>query len=53
MLINPWNVEETSSILNDALLMDRDEKQGRYEFCNNYIRKANIHFWAESFLKGL
>jgi trehalose 6-phosphate synthase/phosphatase len=53
ILINPWNIEETSEALHEALIMDEEERISRHEFCMNYITNASVHHWAASYLKSL
>lgn len=53
ILINPWNIEETSEALHEALIMDEEERMSRHEYCFNYIKNASVHHWAANFLKAL
>ena len=53
VLVNPWNIEETAEALNEALNMEIEERQSRHEYCYNYICKADVHHWAQDFMKQL
>ncbi len=51
--VNPNNIDEVAEAIREALTADRSELKERNRAMRERIRKFNVRFWAESFLKRL
>ncbi|KAF4708279.1 hypothetical protein FOZ62_026682, partial [Perkinsus olseni] len=51
--INPWNLEEVSWAIYEALTMGEDRRKEMHEYCFNYIRNHSAQRWAETFIETL
>ncbi|CAD7966075.1 unnamed protein product [Amoebophrya sp. A120] len=51
--VNPWNLSETASAINQALTMNDEEKAARHEYMWRTIHKYTAQKWAETFLQTL
>jgi len=53
MLVNPYNTNEISQALHDALNMGRAEREQRHQYMHQYITKYTSQYWAENFVSDL
>ena len=51
--VNPWNVEQVSEAMHEAIGMNDNEKQLRHEQHYKYISSHDIAYWARSFDQDL
>src|SRR3954463_12822395 len=53
LLVNPYDVEGTASSIHVALQMPLEERQERHQALLATIRKTDVHWWCDSFLRLL
>lgn len=53
LLINPYDIEESSKALEQAIAMPLDERIARWQPMKNYIDQNNTEEWCNSFLNRL
>ncbi|KAF4655646.1 hypothetical protein FOL47_009343 [Perkinsus chesapeaki] len=51
--INPWNLEEVSSAIYEALTMGEESRKEMHQYCFNYIHAHTAQRWAETFIDTL
>lgn len=51
--VNPWNVEQVSEAIHDAIKMNEKEQQLRHEQHYKYISSHDIAYWVRSFNQDL
>ncbi len=51
--VNPFDPDEIAEGLHQALSMPHDERQSRWEACNEAVHAATAASWARDFLAGL
>lgn len=52
LLVNPYDVEGMADTLHRAFTMDKDERQRRMRKLRRSIRKRNVFWWADAFLRA-
>ncbi len=52
IMVNPYDVEEMSSAIQHAFHMDEDERQDRMSRLREVVRRTDIFWWVNSFLKA-
>ena len=53
LIVNPYDRDEVAAALDQALTMSRTERISRYNDMMAVLRKNDITFWRESFLRDL
>lgn len=53
IIVNPWNTEELSESIKEALTLPQEKKNGNFKKMFDYILKYTSGFWGESFVKEL
>jgi len=53
ILVNPFNTDEVSRAIYDALYMPEQEREERHQFMSEYVSKFTIQKWAEDFVNEL
>ena len=53
LLVNPFNEESFVNVMKKALSMGEKEKQKRMENMQNNVKKFDIYWWVDMFLKAL
>ncbi|KAK6204774.1 trehalose-6-phosphate synthase [Scheffersomyces amazonensis] len=53
IIVNPWNTEELSSSIKEALALPEEKREMNFNRLFNYISKYTSGFWGESFVKEL
>ncbi|EER16763.1 conserved hypothetical protein [Perkinsus marinus ATCC 50983] len=51
--INPWNLEEVSWAIYEALTMGEDRRKEMHDYCFKYIHNHSAQRWAETFIATL
>eukprot|EP00742_Colponemidia_sp_Colp-10_P008523 GILJ01009236.1.p1 GENE.GILJ01009236.1~~GILJ01009236.1.p1 ORF type:complete len:841 (-),score=141.00 GILJ01009236.1:472-2994(-) len=51
--VNPWNVEDMSLALEQALMMPVEEREERHDYTYNYVHTYTAQRWAERFVSDL
>lgn len=52
LLVNPYDENSVVEAIKKALLMDDKEKQRRMENMQNIVKKFDIYWWVDTFLKA-
>jgi len=50
-LVNPYDVEEVADTILKAFRMDDAERSARMKRMRRIVRKENVFWWVDSFLK--
>lgn len=53
LIINPWNTDELSDAINEALTLPEEKKAANWEKLYRYISKYTAAFWGENFVHEL
>ena len=53
LIVNPWNNDELSDAINEALTLLPEKKQANWENLYKYISKYTSAFWGENFVHEL
>jgi trehalose 6-phosphate synthase/phosphatase len=53
LIVNPYDTGEVSEAINDAFAMPLEERRARSERMQHRLRRYNVRFWAETFLRSL
>ncbi|CAK7894109.1 alpha,alpha-trehalose-phosphate synthase [UDP-forming] [[Candida] anglica] len=53
IIVNPWNTEELSESIKEALTLPEEKKVVNFKKLFDYISKYTSGFWGESFVKEL
>ncbi|MCR8826697.1 alpha,alpha-trehalose-phosphate synthase (UDP-forming) [Pseudosulfitobacter koreensis] len=53
LLVNPYDIEEMSEALAQALDMPLEERQARYTACMKRVRATDVGRWSENYLNAL
>lgn len=53
IVVNPWNLKETSNSIKQALEISEEERINRYENMHNYLINHTAQSWVIRFLKDL
>ncbi|MCB1316168.1 MAG: trehalose-phosphatase, partial [Leptospiraceae bacterium] len=53
LIINPWNPDQISLALEQAVNMSESERTRRMQAMFAKVSRNNIHYWSESFLRDL
>lgn len=53
LIVNPWNTDELSDAINEALTLPREKKEANWEKLYKYISKYTSAFWGENFVHEL
>jgi len=53
LLVNPYDTQGTADAIQRALVMPLDERINRHSALLNRVRKQDVHWWSETFLKAL
>ncbi|ASM71318.1 MULTISPECIES: alpha,alpha-trehalose-phosphate synthase (UDP-forming) [Roseobacteraceae] len=53
LLVNPYDIEEMSEALTQALNMPLQERQDRYEACMAQVKATDVGRWSENYLSAL
>ena len=53
MIVNPWNTEELSNAIHEAVTMTKETKKNNHEKLYRYVTKYTAAFWGHSFVKEL
>ncbi|EDO17851.1 hypothetical protein Kpol_1043p41 [Vanderwaltozyma polyspora DSM 70294] len=53
IIVNPWNTDELSDALNEALTLPEEKKEANWEKLYKYISKYTSAFWGETFVHEL
>ena len=53
LLVNPYDIEDMSEALAQALAMPLPERQRRYEACMEHVRATDVSTWSGSYLTAL
>lgn len=52
LLVNPYDVEGVADVIHRAFLMDKEERQRRMRKLRRSIRKRDIFWWVDTFLRA-
>ncbi len=52
LLVNPYDVEGVAEAIHRAFTMTEEERTRRMEHMRGSIRKYDIHWWVDTFLKA-
>jgi trehalose 6-phosphate synthase/phosphatase len=52
LLVNPYDVEEMADTILKAFLMSQAERSARMKRMRHVVRKENVFWWVDSFLKA-
>lgn len=53
MIVNPWNTDELSKAIYEAVTMSDETKKANHQKLYRYVTKYTAAFWGESFVKEL
>ena len=53
MIVNPWNTEELSNAIHEAVTMSKETKMKNHQKLYRYVTKYTAAFWGQSFIKEL
>ena len=53
VIFNPWNTDELSEAINEALTLPEEKRDANWEKLNKYISKYTSSFWGENFVHEL
>ncbi|CAN6644040.1 alpha,alpha-trehalose-phosphate synthase [UDP-forming] [Trichomonascus vanleenenianus] len=53
IIVNPWNTEDLSNAINDALTMPKEKREANHHKLFQYISKYTSAFWGENFVTEL
>ncbi|MDR5781213.1 alpha,alpha-trehalose-phosphate synthase (UDP-forming) [Caballeronia sp. LZ065] len=53
LLVNPYDTQGTAEAIHRALTMPLTERISRHSALLNRVRKQDVHWWSETFLKAL
>ncbi|CAG8630960.1 19020_t:CDS:10, partial [Dentiscutata erythropus] len=51
--VNPWNIDEFSDAIYEAVIMDKRLRKSNYIKLRNYVMNHTISFWGKSFIDEL
>lgn len=49
--MNPWNIEEVSNAIGEALNMSPEEKERKHKINFQYVKTHSTQQWADDFMK--
>jgi trehalose 6-phosphate synthase/phosphatase len=52
LLVNPYDIEGVADVTHRAFMMDKDERQRRMRELRRSIRKRDIFWWVDAFLRA-
>lgn len=53
LIVNPWNTDELSDAINEALTLPEEKRDANWEKLYKYISKYTSAFWGENFVHEL
>ncbi|CAG8691657.1 22105_t:CDS:10 [Dentiscutata erythropus] len=53
ILVNPWNTDEFSNAIYEAVTMNEDLRKFNYQKLHHYVMKHTVSFWGKSFTDKL
>ncbi|MES2510684.1 MAG: alpha,alpha-trehalose-phosphate synthase (UDP-forming) [Pseudomonadota bacterium] len=53
LMVNPYDIDGTAEVIQQALQMPLEERQARHEKLLYRIRRHDVHWWRQSFLDAL
>jgi trehalose 6-phosphate synthase len=53
ILFNPWNTEELSEAIHDAVTMGDEQRKSNYEKLKRYVNKYTSAWWGKTFVEEL
>lgn len=53
LIVNPWNTDELSDAINEALTLPDEKKNSNWEKLYKYISKYTSAYWGENFVHEL
>lgn len=52
IMVNPYDIEGTAEAINRGITMTADERRARMRRMRNNVRRENIFWWTDSFLRA-
>lgn len=53
LIVNPWNTEELSGAIHDAVTMTAEQREANFKKLEKYVFKYTSAWWGESFVSEL
>ncbi len=53
LLVNPWNSDQMSKAITEALQMNREEQETRMAGMYAKVSRNHVHYWSNAFLENL
>lgn len=53
LIVNPWNTEELSDAIHDAVTMGDEQRKSNYDVLHDYINKYTSAWWGKTFVDTL
>ncbi|CAG8609095.1 34668_t:CDS:2, partial [Racocetra persica] len=53
ILVNPWNTDEFSNAIYEAITMEAKLRKSNYQKLRQYVMKHTVSFWGKSFIDEL
>ncbi|PVV05024.1 hypothetical protein BB560_000459 [Smittium megazygosporum] len=53
LIVNPWDIDQVSESLHNALSMDTKSKARNYRMLSKYVNKHTAAYWGVSYVKAL
>ena len=53
ILVNPFNTDEVSKAIYEALLMQQEEREERRQNMHEYVNRFTVQYWADDFVTEL
>ncbi|MDO9402838.1 MAG: alpha,alpha-trehalose-phosphate synthase (UDP-forming) [Polaromonas sp.] len=53
LLVNPYDIDGTAEVIQQALQMPLEERQARHQKLLYRIRRQDVHWWRKAFLEAL
>jgi len=53
LIVNPWNTEELSGAIHDAVTMTPEQREANFRKLEKYVFKYTSAWWGESFVSEL
>ena len=53
LMVNPYDIEHTAQVIQQALQMPLEERQNRHEVLLRRIKEQDVHWWCNTFLETL
>lgn len=53
LLVNPYDIQAIADAIYQACHMDIDEKRNRMKALRKIVKKSDIHWWVDEFLKSV